>query len=480
MSVYPPSSELLSAPPASGGERSTSRAILLLLAAGALVRLALWGQFQDVGLPIWDENDYNILAKSLVEHGEFGFEPGLPTSLRPPLYPAMVAGVYSLFGVENFQAVRLLQATLSLLNVWLLYRLGLEIASRRVALWLAGIFCFYPSLLGFNNLLLTETLFTLLLCAVCYTVALFYRRGALGYLVGAGVLLGLAALTRSVVWMAPPFVAVFLLLTWKDSWRRRALAPIAFLAAFCCTLAPWAVRNTILQETFVAVDTMGGRNFMMGNYQHTPLYRSWDTISMTGELSWDHQLATAYPPQERNTQGKIDKLALREGLKFVRDNPWLTFQRDLIKFFDFWGLERELIAGASQGYFGEIARAVVVALTVLIFGMYAAVMALGIFGMVMTPLSDRRVHWFLVLVIAYVCGLHTLVFAHSRYHLPIMPLMIVFAACALVNLRRVWSARQSWGFQVAGGLTGLLVLGWSWGLVTGDWERFLQIVRSVV
>src|SRR5262249_52828387 len=160
----------------------------------------------DVPLDVWDERDYNQLATSLVERGEFAFEPGKPLSMRPPLYPAVVAGMYRLAGMENYQAVRLLQVVLSLLTTYLLYRFGTEIYSRRVGLWLAVLFCFYPSLLWYNNLLLTETLFTFLLCAACYILARGLRRNSIGSLALFGVLLGLAALTRSILWLFPPIL----------------------------------------------------------------------------------------------------------------------------------------------------------------------------------------------------------------------------------------------------------------------------------
>src|SRR5262245_10385335 len=85
---------------APGQDRSGRRVLLVILVAGALVRLGLWAWFHDVGVRIADEKDYNTLATVLVDHGEFAFSPGTPTSLRPPLYPAVVAGIYRVAGVE--------------------------------------------------------------------------------------------------------------------------------------------------------------------------------------------------------------------------------------------------------------------------------------------------------------------------------------------------------------------------------------------
>ncbi len=455
-----------------------AKTLMLILLVGGLARIALWMWFQGEPLHVWDERDYNLLAKNLVVHGEYCFEPGSPTSLRPPLYPALVAGSYALFGLESFQAVRLMQAVLGLLTGLVLCGLGTRVHSKNVGLLLAGLSCFYPSLICQTNLLLTETLFTLLLCLVCYALVLFYQRDSLKYLAAAGVLLGLAALTRSVVWMSPPCLAVIIVITWKAPWRRRFLAPIILLATFAVTLAPWSIRNTMLQGTFVAVDTMGGRNFMMGNYRYTPLYRSWDTISIKGPEAWDHEVASTYPPEMRNSQAKVDQLALRQGLKFVREHPWLTLQRDIIKFFDFWGLEREIVAGAAYGYWGKMPKALIICLGVLIVGSYVAVMFLGIYGMVMAPLADRRLHWLFLLVIAYICAIHTLVFAHSRYHLPIMPVVFLFASISLVNAPDIWRRRTTWRSWLAAGLCCLLFGGWIWNFVAGDAEKVLAILLA--
>src|SRR2546426_9254369 len=108
------------------------------------------------------------------------------------------------------------------------------------------------------------------------------------------------------------------------------------IVAFCAVIGPGAIRNTRLQKSFVAVDVMGGRNFMMGNYEFTPLYRSWEAIAQKGEREWFHVLQTKSQPEERSTQGRVDKVAMREGFRFVRANPGLTLKRDLIKLMQFW------------------------------------------------------------------------------------------------------------------------------------------------
>jgi hypothetical protein len=279
-----------------------------------------------------------------------------------------------------------------------------------------------------------------------------------------------------VVWLTPPLLAGFLLLTWRGSLARRLVAAVVLVLSFSATIAPWTVRNTRLERTLVTIDTMGGRNFMMGNYRHTPMYRSWDAIALQGEKAWDHEVVTTSTPEQRDTQGKIDKLALRRGLQFVRESPALTLKRDAIKFFDFWGLERELVAGASLGYFGALPRFVVVALAVVIIGAYIAAMLFGILGAVLAPPDDRRLHWYFLLVIAFICGMHTLVFGHSRYHLPLIPLVLLYAGAAAANAGMIWQQRGAWRFWAALALFLVLVGGWSWCAAVRDWEQIRGVL----
>jgi hypothetical protein len=239
------------------------------------------------------------------------------------------------------------------------------------------------------------------------------------------------------------------------------------------------MRNTRIQQTLIVIDCMGGRNFMMGNYCYTPLYRSWDAVSLTGEQFWLTEVNATSLPSERETQGQVDKLALRRGLLFVKAHPGLTLQRDVIKFFDFWGLERELFAGAGKGFFGKLPLPVILGLFVLICGTYAVVLFLAIFGMFLMPLADRRVHWLFFLIIAFICGMHTLSFGHSRYHLPLMPLLVVFAAAALMNLRVIWAQRRTRVFWAATACCAVLVGGWAWCTIAGDLDRYLGMVRSL-
>jgi hypothetical protein len=295
-----------------------------------------------------------------------------------------------------------------------------------------------------------------------------------------GALLGVASLARSVLWLFPPFLAVFVLCSWRVDWKRRLAAGCLLVFAYVAVILPWTIRNTRLQETLVTIDVMGGRNVMMGNYEYTPLYRTWDAIALEGDRSWGQVLAAEIPGFSLLTQGEKDRLAMRRGVQFILKNPWLSLKRSVIKFFNFWQLERELVAGAASGYFGELPSVVLMVLAAVIFGSYALVMLTGIYGMVMCPLSDRRLHGFLLLIMAFICGLHVLAFGHSRYHLPLIPLILVYSAMALTHASQLWQRRQSLSFKIAGALCGILMLSWVIEIVLVDFERYVAAWRSLI
>jgi len=434
---------------------------LLVIVAGAVVRLGMLWWFNGSPLEISDERDFNGIAVGLVTSGEFS-EGGTPSSMRPPLYPAFLATVYLLFGVENYQAVRTIQAAMGLALSVAVYLLAKRMYSVRAGVWAAAFCCFYPSLLFSANFLLTETLFSLLLATACLALHQFFHGGyRLTWLGCFGILWGLASLTRSVLWLLPPFVFVFML--WAATglpWYRRVLVGVVPLVFFALTIAPWSIRNTQVQKTFVAIDNQGGRNFMMGNYEYTPLWRAWDAVGVGGDQAWYAVLAREYPEFFSLTQGQRDSLAMKRGLKFIVAHPLLTLKRSVIKFFNFWQLEREVPAGLSRGYWGNLPPLAVWMIALLICASYAGGIWAALFGAVMAPPSDRRMYVFVLLVTGLVCAVHTIVFGHSRYHLPLMPLLLILAAGAVVNRQHIWQHRKSWRFALCTSACAVLAASW--------------------
>jgi 4-amino-4-deoxy-L-arabinose transferase-like glycosyltransferase len=401
------------------------RLLAAALLVGLVVRLLILWQTDALDARIADERQYLQLASSIHEGRGFAWASGAPTSLRPPLYPAFVAGIWTVAGEGDLQAVRLAQIALSLLTATLVYELGRRAYDARVGTLAAAITWLYPSLIYQDYTILTETLFTFLLVAFTLLAVILVQRPRALVALGCGLALGLGALTRSVLWPMPLVLCPALLLLLGGHLRQRLALSALVLAGYALVVTPWAVRNTRLQRVLTVVDTMGGMNLRMGNYEYTPEDRMWDAVSMTGQRSWIYAF-TLEPHPAPVTEGVKDKWGQRKALEYMLANPGTTVRRMAIKFGDFWGLERSYIAGVQQGLY-DPPRWFVVLAAGAILASCAAVMLVGAAGLWLAR-PEWRAYVVLLLPIVSISGLHAIVFGHSRYHLPLIPILALFAA----------------------------------------------------
>jgi len=419
--------------------RDRSRLLLLVaLALGLVVRLGILVSTSHLGTPITDEQQYARLAGSIVAGDGFAWGPGEPTSIRPPLYPALVAGVWAIAGTGSLQAVRLAQIALALATTGLVYLLGARLYGPAVGRVGAAVFWLYPSLVFFNVLILTETLFTLLLVAFVLLAVMLVQSPRASVALLCGATLGLAALTRSVLWPLPlvfcPLVGLLITVPLTADTTsavrapivRRAALPLLVLAGYAVVVAPWAIRNTRLQGVTTIVDTMGGINLRMGNYEYTPEDRMWDAVSLTGTQNWMHGYESPYPGAPV-TEGTKDKWAQRKAVEYMRAHPAQTIRRSFIKLADFWGLEREFIAGVQRGIYAPPLWFAALA-SLCIVGGYILVVIAGVAGLWLSPPRDWRAQIVVLLPLLVILAGHTLAFGHSRYHIPLIPFLGVYGA----------------------------------------------------
>jgi 4-amino-4-deoxy-L-arabinose transferase-like glycosyltransferase len=402
-----------------------ARVLTIAFVLGLAVRVAILAGTGGLTTKIMDEQQYSQIAQNIVAGHGFAWGPGQPTSIRPPLYPALLAGIWTI-SPDNLQAVRVVQILMALATALLLYFLGARLYNPTVGAWAAAACWLYPSLMFFNFLILTETLFTFLLVAFVLLTVLLVQTPRAGLAIACGLTLGLAALTRSILWPLPLILCPLLAVVIRAPLSRRFILPVLVLAGYALAVAPWAIRNTRLQGVTTIVDTMGGINLRMGNYEYTPDDRMWDAVALTGEKSWVHGLSTD-PPGQPVTEGVKEKWAQRKAIEYMRANPGVTARRALIKFADFWGLEREFMAGVQKGLYAPPAWFQVIASLAIVLS-YVAIVIAGAAGLWLAAPDDWRLHLVLLLPVVVTMGAHTIVFGHSRYHLPLIPILAVYAS----------------------------------------------------
>lgn len=173
-------------------------AILLIAAAVRLLVTVLSPHY----LPTNDAADYDRHAVAIATTGSYPLSGlGGPTAFRLPAFPVLLAGVDKLVGVgapsTRWEAGRIAEALLGVIAVGLIGLIARSLWGSKAALLSAALAAVYPPLLLVGSSLLSEPLYIALTLGAVLA-ALAHRRSAhpLGHAVLAGVLTGLAALTR--------------------------------------------------------------------------------------------------------------------------------------------------------------------------------------------------------------------------------------------------------------------------------------------
>lgn len=240
--------------------------ILYIFLTALVIRLAYVIFFFGLDtLPDYDSPEYIRYAENLLAGN--GYTDGKWKSFRSPGYPAFLAGVYSVFG-ESVPAVKIVQAAISSLIPVLVFLIGLKLGGRRVALTAAGISCVYFGLIDEPGHVISEAVFTFLFAAaVC---ALLYAR-SLGSYAAAGVIIGIATLTRPVSLLLFFAAAAWITVQYMKQ-KEFLLKRLAVLTlAFCLVLLPWIVRNYRLHDVFVYSAMETGYCLKILNFGMTPV-----------------------------------------------------------------------------------------------------------------------------------------------------------------------------------------------------------------
>jgi 4-amino-4-deoxy-L-arabinose transferase-like glycosyltransferase len=236
---------------------------------GLGLRLLLVWRFPGV---VDDSRLYANIAENWLQHGVFGVTNSgmiMPTLSRLPGYPAFLAAIFAVFGIENFRAVLLVQVVFDLGTCFLIADLARRLLSPRAAqaAFLLAALC--PFLANYAAAALTETLeifFTALALdlAICGLGALSAdargRHRSLTWLgcglsIGAGILLRpdggilLAAVGGYLLWL--------LLRSLRRTSSRVPRSPFSIvwagvLVAIGATapLIPWTLRNLYTMHRF--------------------------------------------------------------------------------------------------------------------------------------------------------------------------------------------------------------------------------------
>ena len=379
----------------------------------------------------------------------------------PPLYLMYVGAVQVLVPgspsvgehatYTEIQALRVLACGWGAALVLLVLVLGRRLFSARVGLLAAWVMAISPALIIEAGSLLSESLFMVLLLGGL----LLYERGLAAptfrVMVWAGIVLGLATLTRAVVVLLPVGLAVHLVLTQRARWKTWVLA---LLVPYAVVLSFWTIYNIVEWNRFViGSDGFWGFLYQGAEGKESPLELD-QGLGMTygesgdvrQELMQERISASIRSDPAGWLAHRVKELAgaylqphntTYYGGASIRDatSSWLRHDRTL-------GGLRDLTQ--IKAFWPKLA----------LYLFHFAGLLLGVGGMLS---GWRRWRDLLPLygLIAYFTGVHVVLLALPRYLFPLYPVFWLFAAALLVDL---WARRSGRGRsqgRVRAGFVGL-------------------------
>ena len=387
---------------------SFRRGLLGLTLAGLAARL-LWTALEPATSPVADETMWLSWATESLPSPAVGFSPlQLRFIFHPPLYLYFVGLPFAAFG--TLLAVQWLQCLAGALLAPALALVGRRLSGERAGLVVGGIAAFYPELVWFASHFWAETLFTVLLWWAIERLAASDEEASGGAAAAAGILFGLAVLTRETVLYFLPLAAVWLAWRRPGGLRRAAL----LLAAAVLVVTPWTLRNWLVFDAFVPVSTAGALNLWQGNARagRQEVYEEYWAV-----------------------RGRIAKYeyARRKGIEAVLERqPWWLFEKLRDEMPEFWAAHAQPIVHLERGAYGSVPRRLALAAIAVVLVPYLAALALFVAGLAFLPRG--RLTMLLLGFLVYYVLLHVATHGYPRYRLPSLPVVFLFAAHGAVAL----------------------------------------------
>jgi 4-amino-4-deoxy-L-arabinose transferase-like glycosyltransferase len=273
-----------------------------------------------------DAEGYHRLATTLIASRTLAYGPReAPNAFRTPLYPGLIAGVYSVFGYRPWVVI-LIQIGLDVASCVLLLAALFAPFGSRPAFAAALLYALDPFLiLSASASLLSDTLFVFLL-----VVALWFAsrgrhdepNGTFNYGM-CGFFLGLATLTRPVSLYALAGPLLFVLVAYRRRPRTALTFAFVIALAFVLAVAPWLLRNhrtfgryALSNADAYALLTLNVMAMEVGS-RHTSVTAVRDQLLAEAD---DLIIADGLRPQDLNGFQKADYWQ-RLALRYIRRNP---------------------------------------------------------------------------------------------------------------------------------------------------------------
>lgn len=389
------------------------------------------------------------------------YQPG--PFFRAPLYPWFLGVLLKITG-GNLLAVRLVQSALGTASVALVALVARRAFDARTALLAALIAGTYWVTIYFEGDFLLPVLEIFLdLLAIELALRLDDAPSA-GRAACAGAVFGLAAIVRPNILLFVPVVVVWIFLRgWRTSREGAARGSslalpsacgLAFALAFLLPIAPITAYNRAVGKDWVLVSSQGGVNFWIGNH---PGANGQTAIVPGTRPDWwggyEDSIRLAELEEGRTLRpSEVSRHYARKAWSWIRTEPAAAARLALWKLRLFW-TDWELGNNTSETFFamrfGPVLRWLPIG--------FGALAPLGLLGFLLCAPAWRRLLplWgFLPVYTASVVAF----FVCSRFRVPVIPVLAIFAAHAVVRLAGMVRERRIPGLAASAFFLGAAIV----------------------
>jgi 4-amino-4-deoxy-L-arabinose transferase-like glycosyltransferase len=406
-----------------------------------IIRLAYTLQIQNLPpftLLVMDAKNFHMLAVEILQTGWLG----KGNFFIDPFYPYFLALIYSIFGVSFF-AVRTVHICLGAATPVLMYYIGKNVCGKKTGIIASLISVFYGIFIFYTPILLKPTvyLFFETVCILCLTI--YINTGRKRHLFLAGLMLGLMILTRGNTYITAGFLFIWLTAReFKSGLLTTAKRSMVFGIGILIILLPVGIRNFVVTGDPVIASASGGFNFYIGNNKDASgLYQPLSEGRQTpdSEKNDMKELAEA-ESGKKLSYAQASNYWFMKSLKWVICNPvdfLILNWHKLQLFFNHYEIPD------TEDYYLYRRYSSVLNLPFISFGLLCPVALIGMF----LGLKDLRK--FSLLYVLFIANTVSVVmfFIFSRFRVPLVPLLILFAAHACLWL---WNCIRQRNYYKAG------------------------------
>lgn len=403
-----------------------------------------------------DTGWYVRLATELIEHGRF-WSGEIPELIRTPGYPLML--VLGLWAGHVEIITIALQIVMSTATCYLIYLTAQQFTTNKQTASIAALlFAFEPLSILHSVLLLSETLFTLLIVASIYLLASAYSLRSIRHFVLAALCLASSAYVRPVAYFLPLVLTLLMLIFWAINKDRRVLVGTAifFFVSFGL-MSVWQMRNVCVAD-YSGFSAVGDFNAyfhfeaaLKSKRESRPFYDCLEELGFYDRETYLNQ----HPEQRHWNLGERYRFMQREAVAAARSDPRTAVMFyvkglaisygdpgaiEYLRLFDLYPQKGRLLNSVvGTGLFSAIKQLIVQRPLVVLFSAIFGLLLLGHYVLALSALGQKK----LIQRPAALLALSTLIYlaitsggtvGSARLRTPVMPFIVLFAAFGLTRL----------------------------------------------